>query len=375
MLKKVRFHNLRGFSEFEMNELGRVNLIVGTNNCGKTTVLEGIQILSAVGDVTPIWSILSRRGEVSWEEREDARYQNVDVRRLFHGHDLEIGNEFRITGFNDAEMTEFIAKITESKEQASTDQIQLFEDESPSEAEGLEIPRDLVLNWNGAHFNRELIFTVRRAGGTMLVPSSRKGSIGSKISRNYLFITAAALSADSVIGIFDQIVLTPEEDTVIEALKVIEPSIERIATSERTRVSPRKLGSRGGMVVRCSGVKDRIPIGSMGDGIWRMLGLALALVEAQDGILLIDEIDTGLHFSVMEDMWRLVYKTAKRLNVQVFASTHSRDCYESLAIICRESVSEGSDITIQRIDQGKKKSVAYTEQEIIAAAKRGMEVR
>jgi predicted ATP-dependent endonuclease of OLD family len=106
-----------------------------------------------------------------------------------------------------------------------------------------------------------------------------------------------------------------------------------------------------------------------------MLGLALALVQAEGGILLVDEIDTGLHFSVLADMWRLVYRAARRFNVQVFASTHSRDCYESLAVICRETVSEGSDVTIQRIERGKHASVAYTEQEIIAAAERGMEVR
>ncbi len=113
----------------------------------------------------------------------------------------------------------------------------------------------------------------------------------------------------------------------------------------------------------------------MGDGIWRMLGLALALVRAEGGILLVDEIDTGLHFTVMSNMWRLIYNTAKRLNVQVFATTHSRDCYESLAVICREDVSKGSDITIQRIERDRQVAIGYTEQEIIAAAQRGMEVR
>ncbi|ETX02887.1 MAG: hypothetical protein ETSY2_34620 [Candidatus Entotheonella gemina] len=57
-----------------------------------------------------------------------------------------------------------------------------------------------------------------------------------------------------------------------------------------------------------------------------MLGLILVLVRSQDGVVLIDEIDTGLHFTVLSNMWKLVYETAKRLNVQVFATTHSNDC-------------------------------------------------
>ena len=74
-------------------------------------------------------------------------------------------------------------------------------------------------------------------------------------------------------------------------------------------------------------------------------------------------------------MWKLIYKTAKRLNMQVFATTHSRDCYESLAVLCREQVGEGSDITIQRIEKGRRGAVGYSEQEIVTAAERGMEVR
>ena len=90
--------------------------------------------------------------------------------------------------------------------------------------------------------------------------------------------------------------------------------------------------------MRLKGLKDRVPIGSMGDGIWRMLGLALSVVQSGNGILLVDEIDTGLHHTVMEDMWRFLYGCAKRYNVQIIAATHSWDCYHSLAVICRDSV-------------------------------------
>ena len=179
-----------------------------------------------------------------------------------------------------------------------------------------------------------------------------------------------------MIDLFEEVVLTPYEDFVVEALRIIEPSIERIATSgtERRRGAFNR-AIRGGLLVRCKGIRDRIPIGSMGDGIWRLLGLALALARTEGGILLVDEIDTGLHYSVMENMWKLVNQTARKQKIQVFATTHSRDCYESLAAVCRDSVSEQSEVTIQRVERGKTRSTAYSEQEIIAAAERGMEVR
>src|SRR6202034_3737992 len=100
---------------------------------------------------------------------------------------------------------------------------------------------------------------------------------------------------------------------------------------------------RSSIFVKCTGIDERIPIGSMGDGIWCLLGIALHLVATRNGVLLIDEIDTGLHYSVMETMWKLVLKTAERLDIQVFATTHSRDCYEALAAISRADPGDGSE--------------------------------
>ena len=84
-------------------------------------------------------------------------------------------------------------------------------------------------------------------------------------------------------------------------------------------------------MVKLKGAEEPVPIGSLGDGFWRMFGLILAMVNLENGILLIDEIDSGFHFTVMTDMWKFVWEIAKKLNIQVFATTHSRDCLQSLA--------------------------------------------
>jgi predicted ATPase len=182
--------------------------------------------------------------------------------------------------------------------------------------------------------------------------------------------------AEVVSKLFDDIVLTPEEDMVTAALRLIDPSVERIASAglEKTP-SAMRYSPRGGIFVRLQDVKDRVPIGSLGDGVWRLLGLALFVAQCSDGILLVDDIDTGLHHTVMSSMWKFIHSAAENRNVQVFATTHSRDCYQSLAAVCRDSVSEHSDVTIQRIETGRDAAVAYTEQEIIAAAKHDFEVR
>ena len=129
-----------------------------------------------------------------------------------------------------------------------------------------------------------------------------------------------------------------------------------------------------GIYVKLEGLEQRVPIGSLGDGMWRMLGLALALANARNGVILIDEIDTGLHYSVMRDMWRMIVERSDEMNVQVFATTHSRDCYESLATVLRDETTS-AEVTIQRIDSRKGSATAFDQNAIIAAAERGIEIR
>ena len=117
------------------------------------------------------------------------------------------------------------------------------------------------------------------------------------------------------------------------------------------------------------------PIGRLGDGAWRMLAMAIAITQCRGGVLLVDEIDTGLHHTVMADMWRLIFSAAKELDVQVFATTHSHDCVYSLASICSVDADTSTGITIQRIEVGRRKAVPFTEPEIKIAAERQIEIR
>ncbi len=189
-------------------------------------------------------------------------------------------------------------------------------------------------------------------------------------SKSSQLIHLSSSSMNTVITQFNQIVLTPQEDILYEALRTIEPGIERIAPVAAQGYR----GARNGRFV-VSINKQRVPIGSMGYGIWRMLGITLAMVNIPGGTLLIDEIDTGLHFSVMVDLWKLICKTAEKLDIQVFATTHNSDCWKSLAEVANSDDIASDDITIHRIERGKKISVVFNEREMAIAAERDIEVR
>jgi len=369
MLKTLKIENFRCFQEFELQQLGRLNLLVGTNNSGKTSILEAIQLLTSPYNLEILKDIMMSRGEYLLTDKLKLNFGNryekyeLDIRHLFYGHEINIGSRFSILGKNNNHEEE---KILVSVEK--TGQLSLFED-----------LQELVLMINSvARNNEQLGFPLSSQEGMILdylrgFPKDIK-NLGVKTQ----FVTSSSLTTEKMIKLFDQVVLNPEEDLVIKALQIIEPNIKRIAnlSSDQYRKYPRyNDNSRSGFVVLFEDNNQRIPIGSLGDGIWRILGLTLALVNARNGILLVDEIDTGLHFTTMSDMWKLVWETAKELNVQVFATTHNSDCWTSLATIANAENPSEEGITIHRIEKGKNHSIVFTEPEIVIAAEEDIEVR
>jgi AAA15 family ATPase/GTPase len=366
MIDDVNIKGFRGLRDFSMENLGRINLLVGTNNSGKSSILEAIELMSSRGSLRSIWSATSRRGERLWFEDDSRRYSEGDVSHLFYGHGFAVGSKIEICAGSDATNKRFSMEV-----------VWLPEDDGEPIADllsELNDPLGLKLEWENGLPTQPLLVPLSPRGGLSSRYISRS-SVDRSDSPPIQFISTAALSPEEVLSLFDQVVLTPEEDLLVDALRTIEPDIERIASIGSDRARFANGVRQGNIVVKLLNHRDRIPIGSMGDGIWRMLGIALSLVNAKNGILLIDEIDTGLHYSVLSKMWHLVKTTSERLNIQVFATTHSRDCYESLASISRDEISEGSCVTIQRIERNAKQSISFSEQEIVAASERGIEVR
>ena len=370
MYSSVLISGYRGLKSFKLDGLGRINLLVGTNNSGKTSILECIELLRSAGSSHVLTTILGRRGEWGYSSDEE-RQDYLDVTHLFANHELP--GEFAVKGVGTGARNSLFS--SECLESSVTVAVTDFRRSQLSlMAEGLlEEDGQLALNvsWSGP---REEFKARVTSEGLLRWPGARRTSrFRDNTSESVQFIRTNGMTTMDVVRLFDEIVLTEQEQHVTEALRIIDRSIERIASVGIER-PPHVREGPGGVVLKLDGVPYRVPIGSAGDGMWRMLGLALALSNAKGGVLLVDEIDTGLHYSVMENMWRMVSERAIALDVQVFATTHSRDCYESLASVVRPD-SGSPDATIQRIDARRKQAVRFSNDAVVAAAERGIEVR
>lgn len=333
MYSAIRIQGFRGLADIALRGIGRVNLLVGVNNCGKTSILEAIRIFAAKAPGV-LAAIAADRGE--WHQGEDGQDATcVDLSHLFTDRGLHRPVQVEVADYGLDRSYNMVLSAKERRLRACWS------------------------GFDGLNFDIPLI---------MPTPARATNSAEQDVQ----FIGSGGLRAPQVVKLFEDVVLTDAEELVTQCLRIVEPNLERIATVAADRHAA---DSPRGMYVKLKGAAARVPIGSAGDGMWRMLGLALALVNAKNSVLLVDEIDAGLHYTVMESMWRMIREQAVRLKVQVFATTHSRDCYESLAPAVRRRASRSEAVSILRVEKNQRQAVNINDEAIIAAAERGIELR
>lgn len=377
MLRSLDIHGFRGLEELHLSGLGRVNLLVGGNNSGKTTVLEAVQVVATGGDIAALLAGLRRRDERAPGFVEEAPMVAFDARHLFHGRSLDRHIRFEATAEGGRRMTYTIAAppvdVTDEEGRAHwqravqveqrligrvSRQTSLFDVEIDP---GDRVPRILVVEEGGnvigqaalvqgaSHMEREQLFRSARTAGPVQ------------------FVGTQSLTQYQLARLLDRAVLADELPSAVTAMNTVEEGITRLAAVEDLR-------SRR-IVVGLHSASEPVPLGCMGEGMSRMLALALSLSAARDGFLLVDEIDTGLHYSVMAKMWRLVFETALRLNVCVYATTHSHDCVRALAEIANPQVRGDGEVALLRVERGAPQAVHFSEREISLLDARGVEPR
>ena len=315
MLDSLYIKNYRNLKELTLKSLGQITLLTGKNNTGKSSVLEAIAIYVAKGDIRMIYELLERRGELN--RRTSANTTNIVDYNLKAFCSLFTNREQNF----EEEHAILIGDNKGSRKLLSLRLVKYFETQSSEQ--GLPKRKNIV--------SQVEMFPYDNLKGLEIKFETKSNILSFEFSSNSFrfrpFVADRALefvhtdSIDKATNsyLWDKIIFSEKENYVIEALQTIEPTIERLAfigdnQNERTAI------------IKLSNVPNTLPLRSMGDGINRILTIILALVNAENGYLLIDEFENGLHHSVQSKLWEIIFSLAQKLNVQVFATTHSKDC-------------------------------------------------
>ena len=342
-LDSLEIKNFRCFEHLTIEKLGRVNLIVGKNSVGKTALLEAIRIFASRGNPITILDILGYRNEIDYSTLLMDNTRQVDlfssseadmdsaIKYMFNGRHYEFGDTFSINTTK-TRLSLGIALYTYSDDQSELGKRLVgpirLEDYDKYE----ELKPRISITINGEHRNSmPLIFENRR------IPPRRNDGEDAIICQ---FIPVSGLDIRTIASFWERVSLTSSEKDIVENLHKVVPNLSGINIVGYSERSP----SRSPFIIARINEQAPVPLRSLGDGLYRAFGISLALASSNGGLLLIDEFETGLHHSVQADTLRVIFQTAKRMNVQVFATTHSWDCIEAFHSDCCCAWSAGSPV-------------------------------
>jgi predicted ATPase len=272
MLTSLHIKSFRGFKNLDLTSLKRVNLIVGHNNTGKTGLLEALALL--------LWNPPSQCGNLpSLFRSVGGDWHENFWKWLFHNKDTK-------------------ARVVIEADFDNKDSFGVrVQAEQPSPADTQQ---------------RKLKF-IGSLGNVFLFSIGGGDSAGLKVN---IFSTHPSNPKQDAID-YNRVVLHRRKKQVEALLQKIEPKLETVETLQ-TGKEP--------LLYADIGLSELIPVTQMGQGFNRLLDIYSEIVVAEARVLLIDEIENGLHHSVLSTIWRGLYSAASEMDVQIFATTHSLEC-------------------------------------------------
>lgn len=330
-MKHLEIKNYKGIKHLTLSDLATINVILGNNNVGKSSLLEAISIGVTKGSLGQIRSILNSRGEeffvrmnVDEKGKEEefksllSLYPNRD-REAFYDKPIEIiadGNhcvsiQLATYLYQEVEEEDGVTRMTR-RMMSHDERIEALNSGLPS-LEGIAI--------HDGEKKRDYLW------GQL-----SRGVMGPQPRFSFDYVDSHN-SSDSNPVRFDNIALTENEGYLLEALQLVEPTIRGINfLKDKENNSNQRRDTRVPYIIK-EGSSERYKLSSMGDGINRILTIVLAMANCKNGTLLIDEIENGLHYTVQYALWRVILKMAKKLQIQLFATTHSMDSIRAMVAL------------------------------------------
>lgn len=356
MLKNITITNFRGIKELTIEDFGRVNLLVGGNNSGKTSVLEAVGLVAL-----PIVYFLPF-------QLNRIRNFRFDATNLFNDQ-LQKGDWNKVTTlFNDPSSPVVI----------SADNIT-----SP------QFPREIQLSLRSRTVGIVGTSELNSLYFELFLGKNKTFSQSNEIKNSYLPETdyknfhRLEIALDSIAPLrlinpyFPLLLSQPfgEVQNTSANLNQLIAILQKIYAP----LKDFRLDADGMILCDLRDSNRLLPLSVMGDGFISVINILLQIRSTKNGIVLIDEIDTGLHYSVMVDMWKAAFYAAKENNVQIFATTHSDECIVALNEAYREvwKDKEEDEIRLYRVSKDDQENwvETYTPKQIAGAVKFGFETR
>ncbi len=360
MLERLHIRNYRVFNDLKIDQLSRINLIAGKNNSGKTSLLEAIFLLAGAGNPQIAINANVVRG-IALDAKVTEAVGETFWKPMFS--ELDMSKSIEIMGHHQTlgRLTLEVAPEQPRTTEISLDRTGSSYSDAYSDAYGASVTK-LPHEWS-------LVFRytspeVKQVGRTYVEGRELKV----KQDKTTLPFEAAIVQSRTGTVEEDAILLgalrkKKQDHLLLNALQVVEPKLQSIENN---------FASGAPMMWGDIGLSELIPLPVMGEGMTRIARLVLAISAAPDGVVLVDEIENGLHHSVLSKVWQVVDTAAKQFKTQVFATTHSFECIEAAQpFLC------SGDFLLHRLEASgtENRCVTFKPNGISAAIRHNLEVR
>ncbi|HHC11109.1 MAG TPA: hypothetical protein ENK79_00570 [Campylobacterales bacterium] len=269
-IKEIEIKNFKCFEDFKAEGFGRVNLIGGKNNIGKTALMEAICINVYSESISLMTNVLS----------------SPKLARDF----LEIGYRY----LSEAEKKEFLESIESYASVSNINNVEfnIIENNGIKEYSFHFGNKDIKVNINDFSYEK-----------------SKK--------HNIKFLTQLGFTKNQLKQVFESVQKKDAEDVLYKYINEFDKNILNFKIIGGDK--PQCKVSNG----------DYRDINEFGDGLKHYISIICSLYACENGYLFIDEIDNGIHYTQLERLWEIILKISKQQNVQVFTTTHSKECIEA----------------------------------------------
>lgn len=335
-ISSIEINGFRGIEKFKIEKSSRINVFLGKNNVGKTSILEAIFLLTGMSNpILPNLVNAIREGRVLSME---------DLGWLFYNGKTDRPISI-LDGVSRAVQINPILGL--EKGDGSTPIYSVS---------GLKI-KGLRLNFSYRGIEYEESFYTGEEELT-----HKKSSYQEKIRSCFLPSNNIRANLSSNI---EEIIQKNKKNRLVDIIKSFNGEVVNIEF----------INDR--VFVQLSDIDKLIPISFIGDGLQHFIGICAAVINPENKVVLIDEIDNGLHYTVLKQLWKSLIELSIENDTQLFITTHNEEVLRTLAMVLEEDndAIDLSVFSIQMTERAGLKAYKYPPQALRGAIEKGIEIR
>lgn len=352
VFKNIEIKNFRGIDHLKIDDFSRVNVFLGQNNSGKTTVLEAIAMLMSMSNPDVPQMINAVRARKAFSNFIDTQY-------FFFNLDVSTPPEIQ------AEQSDDSSRHLKLGLSYVFDELADPKNEPRQQMGAVKYVNTLEMNFdisNGASTKSYKSWIRVNPQGLVVNRKVADGYLENKRA----WLNPSDLMTSNLANDLAELFKRNRKDAILALLKLFDSNINgiEILTDD--------------IYVGFEGMSQMLSISMMGDGLRRYLNIVAAAANPLTNILLIDEIDNGLHYSVYKKLWQSLFALASATDKQIFVSTHSKETLYYLNEMLQEAPNYKPDMRLYTLERTIKKGMqAYmlTHEGLSGACENDIELR